>query len=104
MLWGHSSLVLISNRQFCEKEKESSKLALFLTFLLLQRQELYYFFNLIMPCALITGISLLVFCLPPETGEKISLEITVLLSLCVFLLMMSERMPATSETIPLIGT
>lgn len=77
---------------------------MFLTFLLLQRQELYYFFNLIMPCALITGISLLVFCLPPETGEKISLEITVLLSLCVFLLMMSERMPATSETIPLIGT
>ena len=57
-----------------------------------------------MPCALITAVALLVFCLPPETGEKISLGITVLLSLCVFLLMMSERMPATSETIPLIGT
>ena len=73
-------------------------------YLVIQRQFLYYFFNLVMPCALISGIALLVFCLPPESGEKISLGITVLLSLCVFLLMVSERMPATSETIPLIGT
>ena len=72
-------------------------------YLVIQRQYLYYFFNLVMPCVLITAISLLVFCLPPESGEKISLGITVLLSLCVFLLMVSERMPATSETIPLIG-
>ena len=56
-----------------------------------------------MPCLLITGIGMLVFLMPPESGEKMSMGITVLLSLCVFLLMVADRMPATSETIPLIG-
>ena len=56
-----------------------------------------------MPCCIITMVALLVFYLPPESGEKISLGITVLLSLCVFLLMVSESMPATSDTVPLIG-
>ena len=72
-------------------------------YLVLQREHLYYQFNLILPCILITAIALLVFCLPPESGEKMSLGITVLLSLTVFLLMVADRMPATSETIPLIG-
>ena len=72
-------------------------------FVIFRRQYLYYFINLIMPCSLITIISILVFYLPPESGEKMSLGVTVLLSLCVFLLMVSERMPATSETVPLIG-
>ncbi|KAI0224157.1 Neuronal acetylcholine receptor subunit alpha-10 [Lamellibrachia satsuma] len=69
----------------------------------MQREHLYYIFNLVMPCSLITMVALLVFYLPPESGEKISLGITVLLSLCVFLLMVSESMPATSETVPLIA-
>ncbi|KAK2181243.1 hypothetical protein NP493_405g04046 [Ridgeia piscesae] len=69
----------------------------------MQREHLYYIFNLVMPCSLITVVALLVFYLPPESGEKISLGITVLLSLCVFLLMVSESMPATSETVPLIA-
>ena len=41
-----------------------------------------------------------------EIARTITIDntgITVLLSLCVFLLMVSEQMPATSETIPLIG-
>ena len=56
-----------------------------------------------MPCLLITSVGLLVFLLPPATGEKMSLGITVLLSLCVFLMMVADRMPATSESVPLIG-
>lgn len=37
------------------------------------------------------------------TGEKITLQITVLLSICFFLSMLSEMSPPTSEAVPLLG-
>ena len=48
-------------------------------------------------------MAILGFILPPESGEKVSMEITVLLSVAVFMLMVSETMPPTSETFPYIG-
>jgi nicotinic acetylcholine receptor len=48
-------------------------------------------------------LTLLVFCLPPESGEKIALGITVLLAFSVFMLAIAESMPETSENIPLIS-
>ena len=43
------------------------------------------------------------FLLPPDSGEKIALSITVLLAYSVFMLLIAENIPATSETVPLIG-
>uniref|UniRef100_A0A183BJD1 Neur_chan_LBD domain-containing protein n=1 Tax=Globodera pallida TaxID=36090 RepID=A0A183BJD1_GLOPA len=75
-----------------------------LTFYLhMRRRTLYYGFNLIMPCLLTTTMSLLGFTLPPEAGEKITLQITVLLSICFFLSILSEMSPPTSEAVPLLG-
>ena len=45
----------------------------------------------------------LVFMLPPESGEKVSLGVTVLLSMTVYQLLIAETIPPTSEVIPLIG-
>ncbi|XP_076465665.1 neuronal acetylcholine receptor subunit alpha-10-like [Babylonia areolata] len=69
----------------------------------MKRKPMFYVLNLLFPCIIITSVSLLGFLLPPEAGEKVSLEITVLLSLAVFLLVVSETLPPTSETIPYIG-
>ena len=69
----------------------------------IQRKPLFYKFNLVFPCILLSFIGVLVFVLPAESGEKVSLSITVLLSLTVFLLLVSESMPATSETVPFLG-
>ncbi|KAK7115633.1 hypothetical protein V1264_001467 [Littorina saxatilis] len=69
----------------------------------LKRKPMFYVLNLLFPCIIITSMSVLGFLLPPESGEKISLEITVLLSLAVFMLVVSETLPATSETFPWIG-
>ncbi|XP_077576870.1 neuronal acetylcholine receptor subunit alpha-7-like [Stigmatopora nigra] len=69
----------------------------------LRRRTLYYALNLLIPCVLLSSMTLLVFLLPANSGEKISLGITVLLSLTVFMLMVAEIMPATSDSIPLIG-
>ncbi|CAH8866811.1 unnamed protein product [Trichobilharzia szidati] len=72
-------------------------------FIRLQRRALYYVFNLIVPCLLISGMALMVFMLPPDAGEKISLGVTILLSLTMFLQLVADKLPQTSEAIPLIG-
>ncbi|TGZ67371.1 hypothetical protein CRM22_004829 [Opisthorchis felineus] len=69
----------------------------------MRRRTLYYLFNIIFPCLWLTVLSLLSFWLPPDSGEKITLGITVLLAFSVFMLLIAENMPATSEFVPLIG-
>ena len=39
----------------------------------IRRRTLYYFFNLIVPCVLISSMALLGFTLPPDAGEKLTL-------------------------------
>ncbi|CAL1529245.1 unnamed protein product [Lymnaea stagnalis] len=68
----------------------------------LRRKTLFYTVNLIIPCVLISFVSICVFALPAEGGEKITLCISVLLALVVFLLLVSKILPP-SLTIPLIA-
>ena len=72
-------------------------------YVIMRRRTLYYLFNIIFPCLWLTILSLLGFWLPPDSGEKITLGITVLLAFSVFMLLIAESMPATSEFVPLIG-
>jgi len=75
-----------------------------ITFIIkLRRRTLYYFFNLIVPCVLIASMAVLGFTLPPDSGEKLSLGVTILLSLTIFLNTVSAIIPITSDS-PLIGT
>ena len=43
------------------------------------------------------------FLLPPESGEKITLGLSVLLTITVFMLMVADKMPQTSESISVIS-
>ncbi|KAK7011023.1 neuronal acetylcholine receptor subunit alpha-10 [Biomphalaria glabrata] len=52
---------------------------------------------------LLSSLSLTGFLLPPDSGEKVTLGLTVLLAFSVFMLLVAENMPPTSEYIPLIG-
>ena len=69
----------------------------------IRRKTLYYMYNIVFPCMMMSTLTVLVFCMPPDSGEKIALGVTVILAFSVFMLAIAERMPETSESIPLIG-
>ena len=85
----------------------------------IRRRTLYYFYNLIVPCLLISSMAVLDFSLPPDSGEKLSLGrvggggegylivsdnlgVTILLSMTIFLNTVQAIIPITSDS-PLIG-
>jgi hypothetical protein len=71
--------------------------------LVMRRRPLFYLFNMVFPCLLITLVAFLGFYLPPGCTEKVSIGITTLLSITVFLILVAESMPPTSDQLPLLG-
>ena len=69
-----------------------------------RRKTFYYIFNIIVPCVMLSILTLLTFWLPPTSGEKITLGLSVFLAFSMFMLLIAEEVPATSEAVPLIGT
>lgn len=69
----------------------------------IQREPKFYIITIIFPCILVTSLTFIGFFLPPSCSEKISLQITVLLSNSVFLLLIQDQLPPSSETFPVIA-
>ncbi|XP_078331494.1 neuronal acetylcholine receptor subunit alpha-10-like isoform X2 [Crassostrea virginica] len=69
----------------------------------IRRKTFYYLFNIIVPCVMLSALTLLTFWLPPTSGEKITLGLSVFLAFSMFMLLIAEEVPATSESVPLIG-
>jgi hypothetical protein len=69
----------------------------------LRRKTLFYTVNLIIPCVNISFLSVLVFYLPSDSGEKLTLGISILVALLVFYLLLIDLIPPTSLVIPLLG-
>lgn len=86
----------------------------------LRRRVLYFVYNIIVPCIMLSVIlqiilaypliplslqvlTMVQFVLPCESCEKITLGLTVLLAYSVFSFNIAESMPETSDAVPLIG-
>lgn len=69
----------------------------------IRRRTRFYYINLIVPCFVITGLSILAFKVPPDSGERITLVITNLLSMIVFLLLVADILPPISDATPWIS-
>lgn len=75
-----------------------------ITFILvIKRKALYFMINVIIPCIMLSALTVLVFVIPPESGDKVTLGITVLLAFSVIMLAIAENLPETSEHVPLIS-
>ncbi|XP_018425468.1 PREDICTED: 5-hydroxytryptamine receptor 3A-like [Nanorana parkeri] len=69
--------------------------------LVIRRRPLFYTISLIMPSIFLMVINVAGFYLPPESGERISFKITLILGYSVFLIIVADTLPATGT--PLIG-
>ena len=72
-------------------------------FIHIRRRYLYYIFNVIIPCALLSCLTCVAFWLPCVSGEKVTLGLTCFVAYSVFMIMVAEKVPATSETVPIIS-
>ncbi|XP_046358988.1 acetylcholine receptor subunit alpha-like isoform X1 [Haliotis rufescens] len=68
----------------------------------IQRRPAFFMLTLFFPCFLLSSMSILGFLLPPTSGEKVGLQVTLLLSLTVFLFLTIDTLPPNSEPLPLM--
>lgn len=75
-----------------------------LTFrIVLRRKPLFYITNIIIPCVLIALLGICVFCLPADAGEKVTLSISILVTIVVYMILVSKMLPAGTKSIPLLS-
>ena len=67
------------------------------------RKAGFYILNIVAPCLLLMWLTLLMFWLPVDSGEKMGFGVTILLAFAVFQLLIAESTPKTSDFAPLLG-
>ncbi|XP_046367254.1 neuronal acetylcholine receptor subunit alpha-10-like [Haliotis rufescens] len=76
-----------------------------LTFtLIFQRRATLYNYILILPCVLLTSITLILFWIPPESPAKMMLGLTIFIAFFILLKILEKNLPPGTSSMPLIGT
>ncbi|VDP35614.1 unnamed protein product [Schistosoma margrebowiei] len=92
----------IINIQFHDNKLDTIQTDLVLK-LFLQRRSFFYIWNIVVPCILLTLLTLITFWTPIDSGEKVTLGLSVFLAFSMFMMLIAERVPPTAKNIPLIG-
>ena len=71
--------------------------------LTLQRLSLYFVINMLVPVFLLSVLNPLVFVLPVDSGERVSFAVTIFHSFAVFMTLIIENMPKSSEPMAAIS-
>ncbi|XP_072472929.1 5-hydroxytryptamine receptor 3A [Notamacropus eugenii] len=93
--------VLTQFREFSVESSESFAEMKF--YVVIRRRPLFYTVNLLLPSIFLMVMDIVGFYLPPDSGERVSFKITLLLGYSVFLIIVSDTLPATAIGTPLIG-
>ncbi|XP_076469984.1 neuronal acetylcholine receptor subunit alpha-7-like [Babylonia areolata] len=64
----------------------------------LRRKVTFYILNMILPMLLLSLMNCLVFLLPEDSGEKMTVSVTMFLSFAVFLSLINTSLPQNSDT------
>ncbi|KFO83718.1 Acetylcholine receptor subunit gamma, partial [Buceros rhinoceros silvestris] len=92
---------IINSEQFTPDDTQYQQV---IFYLIIQRKPLFYIINIIVPCVLISATAMLVYFLPAKAGgQKCTVSINVLLAQTVFLFLIAQKVPETSQAVPLIG-
>ncbi|XP_053286898.1 5-hydroxytryptamine receptor 3C [Pleuronectes platessa] len=68
-----------------------------------RRRATLYVVNLLIPSCFLITVDLFSFLLPPQTVDRSSFKMTLILGYTVFLLIMNDLLPTTGNSIPLIN-
>ncbi|BFZ17533.1 hypothetical protein BsWGS_20572 [Bradybaena similaris] len=71
--------------------------------LVIRRKVAFYNYILILPCVLLSSLTLVLFWLPPESPAKMQLGMNIFVAFFVLLLLLAESTPPAASSIPLIG-
>uniref|UniRef100_A0A8C6S5Q2 Uncharacterized protein n=1 Tax=Neogobius melanostomus TaxID=47308 RepID=A0A8C6S5Q2_9GOBI len=71
--------------------------------IILKRRATLYVVNLILPSCFLITVDLFSFLLPPQSVDRSSFKMTLILGYTVFLLLMNDLLPITGNVIPLIN-
>ncbi|XP_060073713.1 neuronal acetylcholine receptor subunit beta-3-like [Ylistrum balloti] len=85
---------VLSTKLFVENHEEGDIVVMEIKF---QRRPLFVILNLLLPIVVVGVLNVFVFLLPPEPGERSAFGMTVLLAMAVFLSIVSDKLPSTSE-------
>ncbi|XP_064254094.1 5-hydroxytryptamine receptor 3A-like isoform X1 [Passer domesticus] len=83
--------------------KSSDSYAEMKFYVVIRRRPLFYTVSLLLPSIFLMVMDIVGFYLPPHSGERVSFKITLLLGYSVFLIIVSDTLPATAVGTPLIG-
>ena len=86
-----------------ESEAFEVGLPMYTVTLTVTRKPTFVVIIVIVPIMLLSFMSIMVFLLPPESGERISYSITLLLALVVFLTIISDNIPKTSSPLSILS-
>ncbi|KAM7011965.1 5-hydroxytryptamine receptor 3A-like [Tautogolabrus adspersus] len=71
--------------------------------IIIRRRPFLYVVNLLIPSCFLVTVDLFSFLLPPQSVDRSSFKMTLILGYTVFLLIMNDLLPVTGETTPLIN-
>ncbi|XP_070688308.1 5-hydroxytryptamine receptor 3C-like [Pempheris klunzingeri] len=72
-------------------------------YIILRRRPVLYVVNLLIPSCFLITLDLFSFLLPPQSVDRSSFKMTLILGYTVFLLIMNDLLPVTGNTTPLIN-
>uniref|UniRef100_H0VHT4 5-hydroxytryptamine receptor 3A n=1 Tax=Cavia porcellus TaxID=10141 RepID=H0VHT4_CAVPO len=96
--WLHTTEFL----EFSDRESRGS-FAEMKFYVVIRRRPLFYAVTLLLPSIFLMIVDIVGFYLPPDSGERVSFKITLLLGYSVFLIIVSDTLPATAIGTPLIS-
>ena len=71
--------------------------------LYIKRRAMFYIFNILLPVMILVVLNSIVFLLPSGSGERIGFAVTILLAIAVYMTIISEKLPETSNPLCILN-